>query len=53
MKNIARVVRALPEDKFEQLSRAVDDVLTNKTINRANRRRLMRNWKKYGKHPEE
>lgn len=48
MKNIASIVRNLPSEKYQELAGAVNDVLENKRFNRAQRRRLGRNWRKYG-----
>mgnify|MGYP007105335606 CR=1 FL=1 len=53
MKNIASIVRNLPTDKYQELAGAVNDVLDNKRFNRAQRRRLERNWRKFGKRKEE
>lgn len=47
--NIATLVRNLPADKYQELAGAVNDVFENKRFNRAQRRRLARNWRKYGK----
>lgn len=52
MKNIATLVRNLPADKYQELAGAVNDVFENKRFNRAQRRRLARNWRKYGKGEE-
>ena len=52
MKNIATLVRNLPADKYQELAGAVNDVFENKRFNRAQRRRLARNWRKYGKREE-
>ncbi|WP_418409373.1 hypothetical protein [Alistipes sp.] len=53
MKNIASLVRNLPGEKYRELASAVNDVLDNKRFNRAQRRRLARNWRKYGERKEE
>ena len=53
MKNIASIVRNLPTDKYQELAGAVNDVLENKRFNRSQRRRLARNWRKYGERKEE
>lgn len=50
--NIATLVRNLPADKYQELAGAVNDVFENKRFNRAQRRRLARNWRKYGKREE-
>ena len=42
----------LPADKYQELAGAVNDVFENKRFNRAQRRRLARNWRKYGKREE-
>lgn len=46
---VAIFVRKLPDDKFDLLAEKVDDVLTNKRVNRAARRRLSCNWTKCNK----
>ena len=53
MKNIASIVRNLPNDKYQELAGAVNDVLENKRFNRAQRRRLARSWRKYGKREDD
>ena len=52
MKNIATLVRNLPADKYQELAGAVNDVFENQRVHRAQRRRLARNWRKYGKREE-
>lgn len=47
--SVETFVRKLPEDKFDLLADKVNDVLVNKQVNRAARRRLARNWAKYGR----
>jgi hypothetical protein len=53
MKNIASIVRNLPTDKYQELAGAVNDVLENKRFNRAQRRKLARSWRKYGKREDD
>lgn len=53
MKKIASIVRNLPNDKYQELAGAVNDVLENKRFNRAQRRRLARSWRKYGKREDD
>ena len=53
MKNITSIVRNLPNDKYQELVGAVNDVLENKRFNRAQRRRLARSWRKYGKREDD
>lgn len=48
MKNIYSIVRNLPDDKYNELADAVNDVINNKRFNRLQRRRLSKNWSKYG-----